>query len=191
MLNQIRPALTMIVLFTALLGLGYPLAITGIAGAVMPAEAQGSLLFAGGRAVGSSLVGQAFTGDRYFHGRPSATGETAYNAAASSGTNLGPTSAKLRDLVAAEVAKLQASGASLPVPADAATSSGSGLDPDISLAYARLQIARVAKARQLPQRDVAKLIDSVADAPVLGFVGEPRVNVLKLNLALDRAAPQP
>lgn len=191
MLNQIRPALTMIVLFTALLGLGYPLAVTGIAGAVMPAQAQGSLLFAGGRAVGSSLVGQAFTGDRYFHGRPSATGEIAYNAAASSGTNLGPTSAKLRDLVAAEVGKLQASGASLPVPADAATSSGSGLDPDISPAYARLQIARVAKARQLPEPDVAKLIDSVAEAPVLGFVGEPRVNVLKLNLALDRAAPQP
>jgi K+-transporting ATPase ATPase C chain len=138
MLNHIRPALTMILLFTALLGLGYPLAITGIAGAVFPAQAGGSLVTVEGRAVGSALIGQSFTGDIYFRGRPSATAETAYNGAASSGTNLGPTSAKLRDMIAGEVAKLQAEGAKAPLPADAATASGSGLDPEISPAFAAL-----------------------------------------------------
>ncbi len=180
----------MIVLFTALLGLGYPLALTGIAGAIMPARAGGSLVTANGKPVGSQLIGQAFSSPGYFHGRPSATGGMAYNAAASGGTNLGPTSAKLRDMVAAELGKLTREGASLPLPADAVTSSGSGLDPDISPVFAKLQIARIAGARQMSAPQLAALVEASTDTRALGFIGEPRVNVLKLNLALDKVGRQ-
>lgn len=190
MLNQLRPALTMIVLFTALLGLGYPLAVTGIAGVVLPSQAKGSIVSVNGEPVGSALIGQSFSSPGYFHGRPSATADTAYNAASSSGTNLGPTSAKLRDMVAAEVDKLMSESAALPLPADAVTSSGSGLDPDISPAFARLQIGRVAKARQMPEPQLAALVEAGTDSPAFGLIGEPRVNVLKLNLALDKLMPQ-
>ena len=178
----------MIVLFTALLGLGYPLAMTGIAGAVMPDKARGSIVSLNGRPVGSALVGQAFSGAGYFHGRPSATGDLPYNAAASSGTNLGPTSAKLRDMVAAEAGRLQQEGMAMPLPADAVTSSGSGLDPDISPAFASAQIARVAKARQVPEETLQALVAENTAEPALGFIGEPRVNVLALNIALDNRA---
>lgn len=180
----------MIILFTALLGLAYPLAITGIAGVILPAEAHGSLVMLEGRAVGSSLIGQSFISDRYFRGRPSATGDAAYNATASGGTNLGPTSARLKDMVAAEISKFRAEGVPGLLPADSVTSSGSGLDPDISPAFAKLQINRVAKARNAPQDQVASLVEANTEKPALGFIGEPRVNVLKLNMALDIAWPQ-
>jgi potassium-transporting ATPase KdpC subunit len=184
MLQSIRPAIAMTVLFTLLLGLAYPLAMTGIGQAVFPVQANGSLIVRDGAAVGSSLVGQAFTGDTWFWPRPSAAGD-GYNGMASSGSNLGPTSQKLKDRTADTVAALQSSGISGPIPADAATASGSGLDPDISPAFARLQVARVAAARSLPVERVAELVDSAIEGPALGFLGEERVNVLRLNLALD------
>lgn len=180
----------MILLFTALLGIGYPLAITGLSGVLFPEKARGSLVLADGHPVGSALIGQSFSSERYFHGRPSATPDTAYNGSASSGTNLGPTSAKLRDMVATEVGKLKAEGVALPVPADAVTSSGSGLDPDISPAFATVQIARIAKARNAPEDQVAALVNANMAKPALGFIGEPRLNVLALNLALDKVMPQ-
>lgn len=189
MLKLARPALSLILLFTALLGLAYPLAITGVAGALMPRQAGGSLVLLDGRPVGSSLIGQAFTSPRYFHGRPSATAETPYNAAASGGSNLGPTSAKLRDAIAAEVARL-GGPAGGPLPADAVTASGSGLDPDISPAYARLQIARVAQQRRLPEDRIARLVALNTEAPLFGLVGESRVNVLHLNMALDKMSAE-
>lgn len=190
MLNNLRPALSMIVLFTALLGLAYPLAVTGVAGILLPDRAQGSLVERNGTAVGSALVGQSFTSDRYFHGRPSATAEKPYNAASSGGTSLGPTSARLRDMIATEAGKLRAAGDATPLPADAVTSSGSGLDPDISPAFARLQIARVARARDMPAQRLAALVDAQTEKPLLGFLGETRINVLKLNMALDKAVLQ-
>lgn len=186
MLNNLRPALSMIVLFTALLGLAYPLAVTGVAGILLPDQAQGSLVERNGTAVGSALVGQSFTSDRYFQGRPSATAETPYNAASSGGTSLGPTSAKLRDMIEAEAGKLHVAGAATLLPADAVTSSGSGLDPDISPAFARLQIARVAAARNMPEGQVASLVEAAMERPVLGFLGQARINVLRLNMALDK-----
>ena len=199
MLSHLRPAIVMIVLFTALTGLAYPLAITGIAQAVLKSPADGSLVTRGGAVVGSALVGQNFATDRYFHGRPSATSapdpadatktvDAPYNAANSSGSNLGPTSQKLLDRVKASVAALGGSP-SHPVPADAVTTSASGLDPDVSLAYATLQVPRVAAARKMPADRVEALVtDTVSGSPLLGDI---RVNVLSLNLALDALDPPP
>jgi len=185
MLNQLRPALTLLFALIALTGLAYPLAVTGIAQAVMPSMANGSLIERNGSVVGSALIGQAFTADKYFWPRPSATGPEAYNAASSSGSNLGTTSVKLRDRVQAEVERLTASGMSTPIPGDAVTTSGSGLDPHISPEFARGQIARVAKARDLPETTIASLVARQIEGRLFGFVGEPRVNVLQLNIALD------
>ena len=196
MFSQMRPAIVMIVLLSALTGLAYPLAITGIAQILLPRPANGSLETKDGVVIGSSLIGQFFTGDGYFHGRPSATSapdpkdatktvDAPYNAANSVGSNLGPTSKKLIDRVKADVEAL-GGGPAKPVPADAVTTSGSGLDPHISPAFARLQVARVAAARKLSEARVLDLLESRVETPVLGVFGEPRVNVLALNLDLDR-----
>ncbi|MBX9456866.1 MAG: potassium-transporting ATPase subunit KdpC [Rhizobium sp.] len=189
MTQILRPAISLMVLFTLLLGLGYPLAITGIAQLAFPFQANGSLVRNGDRVIGSELIGQTSASDTYFWPRPSATGDSPYNAGASSGTNLGPTSAKLKSMVAAEVEKLRNSGIRTPVPADAATYSGSGLDPHISPDYARLQIPRIAKARGIPEARLNDILGRHIEGPSLGFIGEPRVNVLLLNLALDSERP--
>lgn len=189
MTQTLRPALVLLALLTALLGLAFPLAITGVAGLVMPGRAEGSLIRSGDVVKGSILIGQAFTSDRYFWPRPSATGDAPYNAGASSGTNLGPTSAKLKAMVKAEVDRLRATGVTGDLPADAVTASGSGLDPNISPAYAALQIDRVAKARQMSRDDVAKLVSDMTEGRLLGIIGEPRLNVLALNMALDSRKP--
>lgn len=185
MLNHIRPALTLVIAMTALTGLAYPLAINGVAQAVMPAQANGSLIERDGKVIGSSLIGQNFASDRYFWPRPSATGPDAYNAAASSGSNLGTTSVKLKDRVTADVERLAATGIAQPVPADAVTTSGSGLDPHISSAFAAAQVTRVAQARGLQPAAVATLVEQTIEKPDFGVIGEARVNVLELNLALD------
>ena len=185
MLNHLRPAITLVLTLTALLGLAYPLAVTGVAQALMPAAANGSLIEKDGAVIGSVLIGQSFATDRYFWPRPSATGPDAYNAAASSGSNLGTTSARLKERVATDIERLKAAGLATPVPADAVTTSGSGLDPHVSPAFARAQIARVAKARGLSETDVATLVENRIETRLFGFIGEPRVNVLQLNLALD------
>jgi K+-transporting ATPase ATPase C chain len=185
MLNHIRPALTLVVAMTALTGLAYPLAINGAAQAVMPAQANGSLIERDGKVIGSSLIGQNFSSDRYFWPRASATGPDPYNAAASSGSNLGTTSVKLKERVAVDVARLTATGIAQPVPGDAVTASGSGLDPHISPAFAEAQVTRVAQARGLQPAAVATLVEQTIENPDFGVVGEARVNVLELNLALD------
>lgn len=196
MLIHLRPAIVMMALFTLLLGILYPLAITGIAQVALPGQANGSLITSNNTVIGSSLIGQNFTSERYFQGRPSATSGTdpndasktvaqPYNAASSTGSNLGPTSKALADRVAASVEDLRKQGVTGAVPADAVTTSGSGLDPDISPADAALQIQRVAKARNLPEADVKALVDAQTSGRLFGVIGEPRVNVLALNLALD------
>ncbi len=198
MFSQIRPAIVMIVLFSTLTGVVYPLAITGIAQVVAAKPANGSLLTRDGVVIGSALIGQQFSGDGYFHGRPSATNtadpndatktiDAPYNAANSSGSNFGPTSLKLHDRVKADVEALGGSPEK-PVPADAVTTSGSGLDPDISPAFARLQVSRVAAARKLPEARVQALVTNATAQPFLGLLGEPRVNVLQLNVSLDLLA---
>jgi K+-transporting ATPase ATPase C chain len=185
MLTHLRPAIVLTVLFLALTGLAFPLAITGIAQMAFPAQANGSLIRNGDTVVGSSLIGQSFVSDRYFWPRPSVTADAPYNAASSTGSNLGPTSAALAERVKGDVERLQASGILLPVAADAATASGSGLDPHISPEFARAQVARVARARGVAEPDVAALVDRFTEGRLLAIVGEPRVNVLRLNLALD------
>jgi len=184
MTQILRPAITMVALFTLLLGLGYPLAMTGIAQAAFGWQANGSRIVVDGKLVGSDLIGQNFASDRYFWPRPSATAEQPYNGGASSGTNLGPTSAKLKGMVETEIARLKASGLT-DVPADAATFSGSGLDPHISPEFAGAQVARVAKARGLTEAVVAKAVHAATEGREFDLSGEPRVNVLRLNMALD------
>ena len=185
--QTIRPALSIFVLLTALTGVAYPLAVTGLAQAAFPAAANGSLVVVGGKAVGSSLIGQSFTSPNYFWGRPSATATMPNNGLASGGANLGSNNPALLDAVKGRIDALKAAdpGNPLPVPVDLVTASGSGLDPEISLAAAQYQAARIARVRGLPAADVAALIERHAARPWLGVVGEPRVNVLALNLALD------
>ena len=199
MLNQLRPALVLLVAMTAVTGLAYPLAVTGIAGTVFPAEAAGSLIERDGRVVGSSLIGQSFTGEGYFHGRPSATTAAdpadasktvpaPYNAANSMGSNLGPTSAALAERVKGDLDALKAENPDQPVPVDLVTTSGSGLDPDVSPEAAFFQVPRVAKARNLPEERLNELVAARVQGRTFGLLGEPRVNVLALNLALDDLA---
>ncbi len=199
MVSHFRPAFVMIVVMTIITGIAYPLAMTGIAGAIFPDQAAGSLISRGGKTVGSSLIGQNFTTPNYFHPRPSATTAAdpadasktvpaPYNAANSSGSNLGPTSKALVDRVRDDVAKLRAENPNLPVPGDLVTSSASGLDPHISPQAAAFQIPRVAKARHLSEDAVAALVSANTEAQLLGLLGENRVNVLMLNLALDAAS---
>jgi potassium-transporting ATPase KdpC subunit len=196
MLSQLRPAIVLIVLFSALTGLAYPLAITGIAQLGMSGKANGSLVERDGKVVGSALIGQNFASDRYFHGRPSATTgpdpadpsksvDAPYNASNSMGSNLAPTSKKLIDRVNASIESEFAAGRIDVVAADAATTSASGLDPHISPQYALAQISAVAQARSLPEEKVRFLVDNHIEGRVAGFIGEPRVCVLQLNLALD------
>ena len=201
MLKEIRPAIILLVALTLITGLAYPLAMTAIAGVIFPKQAAGSLVERDGKVVGSALIGQEFKDDKYFHGRPSAT-TTAdpadatktvpapYNAANSSGSNLGPTSKALNDRVKEDVDKLKAENASAAVPVDLVTSSGSGLDPDISPDGALFQVPRVAKARNMPEDRIRQLVTEHTQGRLAGLLGEPRVNVLALNLALDAAAPK-
>jgi K+-transporting ATPase ATPase C chain len=197
MIQHLRPALVLTVLFSVLTGLVYPLAVTGIAQISMPYQANGSLIERDGSVVGSALIGQWFKSDRYFHPRPSATTDTdpndssktidaPYNAANSVGSNLGPTSQKLADRVKGGVEAWRAIAGAGPVPADAVTTSASGLDPHVSPQTALAQVASVAKARGLPEDKVRAVVDAAIESPFLGLIGEPRVNVLELNLALDR-----
>lgn len=196
MLREIRPAIILLLALTLITGLAYPLAMTAIAGVIFPKQAAGSLIEKDGKVIGSALIGQEFKSDKYFHGRPSATTAAdpndstktvaaPYNAANSGGSNLGPTSKALNDRIKEDVAKLKAENPSASVPVDLVTTSGSGLDPDISPAAALFQVPRVAKARGLPEERVRQLVSDHAQARLVGLIGEPRVNVLALNLALD------
>ena len=189
MLSQLRPAIVMVALFTLLLGVAYPLGVTGIARLAFPSQADGSLIRdAQGQVVGSALIGQPFAEARYLHPRPSAAGD-GYDASASSGSNLGPLSADLAERIKTDADAIRADTGAAVVPADAVTTSASGLDPHISPAYARLQAARVAQARGVEMGLVQQVIDANTEGAVLGFIGQPRVNVLLTNRALDARFP--
>jgi potassium-transporting ATPase KdpC subunit len=199
MLREIRPAIVVLVALTLITGLVYPLAMTGIAQVLFPYQANGSMVERDGKVVGSELIGQNFTSDKYFHGRPSATTATdpndptktiaaPYNAVNSGGSNLGPSNKSLVDRVKADVAKLQKENPGTPVPIDLVTTSASGLDPEISPEAALFQVPRVAKARNLPEDRIRQLVEDNTEGRFLDLLGEPRVNVLELNLALDRLA---
>jgi K+-transporting ATPase ATPase C chain len=199
MLREIRPAIVLLVALTLITGLAYPLAMTGVAGAIFPKQAAGSLIERDGKVVGSALIGQEFKSDKYFHGRLSATTapdpadatktvSAPYNAANSGGSNLGPTSKALADRVKEDVDKLKAENPSSAVPIDLVTTSASGLDPDISPEGALFQVPRVAKTRNMPEERVRELVTQNTQGRLIGIFGEPRVNVLALNLALDAAA---
>jgi K+-transporting ATPase ATPase C chain len=199
MLREIRPAIVLLVALTLITGLAYPLAMTGVAGAIFPKQAAGSLIERDGKVVGSALIGPEFKDDKYFHGRLSATTapdpadstktvSAPYNAANSGGSNLGPTSKALADRVKEDVDKLKAENPSSPVPIDLVTTSASGLDPDISPEGALFQVRRVAKARNMPEDRVRELVTQNTQGRLIGIFGEPRVNVLALNLALDAVA---
>jgi potassium-transporting ATPase KdpC subunit len=196
MLKEIRPAILVLLALTLITGLIYPLAMTAIAGVIFPAQAEGSLIMRNGQVIGSALIGQAFKDDKYFHGRPSATTAAdpddatksvpaPYNAANSSGSNLGPTSKALADRLKEDVDKLRAENPTQTVPVDLVTTSASGLDPEISPDAALFQVPRVARARSLPEASVRTLVTQHTQGRLLGLLGEPRVNVLALNLALD------
>jgi K+-transporting ATPase ATPase C chain len=196
MLRELRPAIVLVIILTVITGLIYPLVMTGIAGVLFPNQAQGSLVTVDGKVVGSSLIGQEFTSDKYFHGRPSATTApdpndssntvaAPYNAANSGGPNLGPTNKALIDRVKADVDKLKQENPSAPVPIDLVTTTGSGLDPDITPEGALFQVPRVAKARNIPEDRLRQLVNEHVEGRLLGLFGEPRVNVLALNMALD------
>jgi potassium-transporting ATPase KdpC subunit len=198
MLREIRPAILVLVVLTLITGLVYPLAMTGIAGVIFPKQAQGSLIEKDGKVIGSALIGQEWKEDKYFHGRPSATlapdpadstktVSAPYNAANSGGSNLGPTSKALADRLKEDVEKLKAENPNAAVPVDLVTTSGSGLDPDISPEAALFQVPRIAKARSLPEDRVRQLVTENTRGRLAGILGEPRVNVLALNLALDSA----
>ena len=198
MLKHIRPALVIIVAMTVITGIAYPLAITGIAGVLFPHQAGGSLIEKDGKVIGSELIGQVFADDKYFHGRPSATTDTdpndatktvpaPYNAQNSGGSNLSPTAKSLVDRVKDDAGKLQAENSG-KIPVDLVTTSASGLDPDITPAAALFQVPRVAKARRLAEDRLRQLVDEKTDSRTLGILGEPHINVLKLNLALDALA---
>jgi potassium-transporting ATPase KdpC subunit len=199
MLREIRPAIVFVVALTLITGVAYPFAMTGIAEMLFPYQAQGSLVERDGKVIGSALIGQEFTSDGYFHGRPSATTSpdpndatktvaAPYNAANSGGSNLGPTSNSLIERIEGDMAKLKLENPSARVPIDLVTASGSGLDPHISPQAALFQVPRIAKARNLPEDQVRRLVFENAGGPLAGFLGEPRVNVLELNLALERMA---
>jgi len=199
MTREIRPAIVVLIALTLITGLLYPLVMTGIAQVLFPYQASGSMIERDGKIVGSELIGQEFISDKYFHGRPSATTApdpkdptktvpAPYNAANSGASNLGPSNKALIDRVQADIATLQKENPGTPVPVDLVTTSASGLDPEISPEAALFQVPRVAKARKLPEARVRQLVDDATEGRFLGLLGEPRVNVLKLNIALDRLA---